>query len=178
MNALESYINDKKVDTRFADHLRQIDGRDREQIIKIISHLGPSANTLRALLRLAEEIAQRDSQSLAEVIGDSSISAILSNDKIGRKDRQFKIISALEMKRYPERGRLQARVDANVKRLVRDFGVQVKVPDELEGDTLLISLKARSGEELNEKIASLADIGNHPACREIYAILLGEDEAC
>jgi hypothetical protein len=175
MNSLESYIIDRKVDTRFAEHLRAMEQGGRNEVMALIDRLSPSANALRGLLRLAEEIAMRDKQSLAQVLGDESVRMILMNDKLGRKDSHARIVSLLEMKRYPERALLQTRIDKNVKQLVKEFGIQVHVPDELEGDTVQITLKARSCDELSEKIDSLSELGQHPACRELYSILLGDE---
>jgi len=176
MNALEKYIVDRRVDEAFADRLRSLSSEDLTAVNNLISIIKPSANSLRGIMRLLEEIAHRDSKGIAQLLSEASISDLLSVGNVKGKVLQGKLVSLLESLRYPERALLNDKLQVKLKELVREFGVSVTVPEELEGDSIVVSFKARSSEEISKKAAKLVEIGEHPACKEIYSILLGESE--
>lgn len=176
MDTLEKYILDRRVDPSFAARLQGLEQDDQQSLLRVISLIKPSANSLRGIFRLLEEIAHRDAKSMSQILSEPSISELLSAENLNGKALQAKLIEMLEGIRYPERAIMNAKLKGKLKELVREFGVAVAVPDELEGDSIVLTIKARSCEEISQKAEKLLKMGEHPACKEVYSILLGESE--
>lgn len=143
-------------------------------MLRLVSVLEPSDNTLRAIFVVASEIATRDRKTLASVLQNREIEQILQDDLLNRKEKQRRIRSVLENQRYPLRAKLEQAVSDRVAKLRREVNLRVQPPLDLEGDCLTVTVSARSVEEILERAESLRSLAEHRATRELFSLLSGE----
>ncbi|GEM_PF-4012314 len=178
MLSLEEYIAEKRLDNSLAERLRALTAADRPTILELLEELDPSANTLRELFRLADEVARRDRSTISAVILGvrEELSATLANAKLGRKDRQRLFREALERRRYPVREQIRQELLACEERLLRELNLRCRAPQDFEGDTLEISATVRSAADLQQLAERLQQASDHPSFKRILDILKGESE--
>ncbi len=171
---LQDYIEAKKVDSALETRLRALGPLALDAVSQIISVTNPSANTLREVLRLAEEISARDGVSLGAVIGDSVFLELLSADGLSRKEKQKQLKLFLHRVRYPLSAAFKDRLKACQQRLLAKTGLKLDYPDDFEGDKIKLELSFRSPEELAEYGDTLLRLGSDEDCAELFALLKGE----
>lgn len=147
---------------------------DREVVFELVNALDPSANTLRGILDRVREIGARDGKELREVLASPKISRILREEGLARKERQKKLRDALDAERFPERDKIQERLDECRRELTKACGAQVTLPDNLEGDEVTITLRVRSPEDLSERANRLERAAHHPLLDELFSVLRGQ----
>lgn len=144
---------------------------DGEALLGLARSLRLGENQLRDLWHWAEEIAARDGGSLAEVLAATRRRA--ESVGLGRADRLKRVKAELRRRRFPQVAAREDRVAALVEQLGLS-GVQIRWPAFLEGDVLRFEFEARSAEGLAAHAAALLAAAQHPACREIFAVLDGD----
>ena len=171
---LATFKKERRPDSELSARLDSLAAEYHQLLGDILQGLRPSANNLREILRLSEEIAARDKLNLHSVFTLAGLDSILSNEKLSRADKTKKLKNELADLRYPERARMAARLRELQKELVKATGVRVKFPEDLEGDSLLIELRAKDTQQMRGHGESLSKTSEHPALREIFDILRGE----
>lgn len=139
-----------------------------------ISLLSPSKNAEAGFLELARQIARRDDLEVEQVLGDEEIIEVCSREKLGRKDKLKLVRLKLEQIRFPLLKELEGRLESCKKTVQKELGLTLDLPDQLEGDTVSVRLKFRSGADIlvaSQKLESLAEMEE---TQEIFSILLGE----
>ncbi len=171
-----NYIQEKRVSGELLEILKTLNPADSTAVALLIQELSPSANTLRGLLQMAQEIAGRDAKSLSEILGDSKLLAVLEHEKISRKDKQKKVRLALEAMRYPEVQHVRQLVAGAQKELLDKFGLRAELPSNLEGDEIVFSVLVREPEELAAWAEKLRQMAGHPALKELFDLLKGRGQ--
>lgn len=172
-SVIENFISEKRIEGELCARLRNLEGDSREAVSTLIEAVNPSGNTLRELLRLADEIGSRDRTSAGAVLLSPPIAGALKTP-LSRKQKQAEIRRLLEAKRYPEVAEIHRRLNQAQKDLAAATGLRVEFPPDLEGEKLTVTVAARSPGELAEAAEQLRKLAEHPATSEIYAILRGE----
>lgn len=168
---IESYIQEKHVEGVLKARLEELLPEERQALEPLLA-LGPSANTLQEILRIAAELAVRDSQALASVLSSAS-APVISREGVGRKQKQKLIREALQDLRYPELKRLKENLELHQQKIRKDCGLKLQLPDDLEGDSLSVEVSARSSEELLKLSERFRELAEHPSTKAVFEILGG-----
>ena len=171
---LETYISERVQDNDFKSRLQALSIAEASMLEKLVDILSPSANMLKGLLAVADEIAIRDKQSLQMILEDQKVSMILGNEKLNRKEKAQQIRRALEQLRFPEFSKIRAEIDSLVIGLRNDYKVHLELPENLEGDRLSFVCKFRNPEELLVSAERQAALGKDPRLARIFGLMRGE----
>ncbi len=173
MSVISAFIKERRADQKLCDRLSRLAPQEQVVVEKIISSLNPSANTLKELLRLAEEIAARESSTLAEVLNAEEIEELLEHPS-SKKDRQRLIRVELERWRFPQLGRLRDQLQDCQQQILSELGLRVELPQDLEGDTLSLTISAKNGRDFAVQGAKMTELSAHPALAKIFSLLKGD----
>lgn len=173
---IAAYLVEKSIDGTFAARLSQSSAEDRLVIEQILKQLRPSANMLRDLLRLVDDICAREKIALSQLFGETEFSMVLFDDVRGQKDKLQKIKRQLEARRYPETQKIWQELEQCQRALMRETGLRIELPKDLEGDTLHCTVAFRSVTECTATIQKLTALKSHRAFERILSLLTGREE--
>ncbi|HMO18460.1 MAG TPA: hypothetical protein PKA63_06570 [Oligoflexia bacterium] len=171
---IDIYIEEKHVEASFADYLRSLDRNSEKAVEELIIKLSPSLNSLKSLITLLDEISRRDKTSWLDILSAKEPVEILDAESLGRKEKLGRLRDFLETLRYPHRSKLEERI-SNLERVIRsEFNVKLKLPEELEGDSVEFRFTSRNASDLSEYSRKIMDLSRSPELNELYSILKGE----
>ena len=173
---LATWVEDRRANTQLVSRLIRGDKKERDVLVNWIEVLAPSANTLREFLRLADEVAARDGITAGEVLAAPELEKLLCAEGISRKDKQRLLREELEARRYPIRRRILERLTELQEQIAIETGAKVELPEDLEGDSIVFCLRARSPQQLATSAAQLAERAMGPGISELFAVMLGKIE--
>lgn len=173
---VETYIIEKSVEGALLERLSRSTSEEKQALSKILSELSPSANTLKIFLTLADEISARDKVTSESVLSEPHLIEILCAEKISKKEKQKKLRVALEERRFPIRKKIQNELEACKKEILKNTGLKVEIPEELEGDSVELTIKARSNEDVQKASQKLSALAEQESLKKIFQILRGELE--
>ncbi len=171
---IATYIHDKHVAGTLAEDLLSLSPADRQAVERVLQEVSPSANTLRSYLQLAQEIAARDSASIAEVLDTTGLRKAVDREGVSRKEKQKLVRQELEALRYPMVAKLQARLHQSVATLRKECGLRFVLPKDLEGDSVEIRVSARSADDLRTLAKQFEQAAECEATGELFRVLRGE----
>ena len=119
----------------------------------------------------AEEIAQRDHSSLAQVLALEPVATPRRSRSVGRSDKLKLIKTALRRLRFPQLAATEERLAALVRQLDLPRNIRVTFPEFLEGDEVRIEIVANSVASLEAAADRLRAAAGAPACTAIFQIL-------
>jgi hypothetical protein len=173
-NLLNSYIDEKRVVDSDARYLTQVSEFFSVELTELITNLSPSTNALKSLLVLIEEISKKESISMSEVYSSLTLSETVNSVDIPRKDKIKRIREVLEKRRYPERSRLEDLVKKNLVSASKNYNLKVSLPEEFEGDRLIVKISGRSPEDFKLAAKKLLEFSDSEELGNLYSILRGE----
>ena len=173
MSVIGSFIEERRVDAKFQSRLNELQETEQVIVERLIQCLSPSANTLRELIRLAEEIAARESRSLLDVLSAEKINQLLEHSS-SKKERQRLIRQELEQQRFPKLHKLHAELNQYQTQLLNDLGLRLELPRDLEGDTLSLTISAKTARDFERQGAKITELSTHPALARIFSLLKGD----
>lgn len=173
MNTLARYIEEKCAGDRLGAELAALEGGERAALERLIESLRPSANSLREMLRLAQEISRREGAALAEVLNCSDVAAALEAGG-SSKERQKRLRQVLERRRYPQLHKLQLELEKCREQILAELGLRLELPPDLEGDTLSVTISGRNARDFEVQGAKITELSAHPALLRIISLLQGE----
>ncbi len=137
--------------------------------------MAPSENLLREFMRLAEETARRDKLSVESIFADEQITKLIADEtKSTRKARQKKLRQILEEKRYPEMTQIRNELSELTSEMIRTHGIRVSLPEDLEGDTITLSVQAKSEKGLQQLGEQLIALSQSDQTKRLFSLLKGE----
>lgn len=175
---LRKFVEERRVEGSLLAVLEELCPDHRESLEFLIEELRPSANTFRDLIELVKDISARERKPIAAVLSKPLVRQFLGADEglsgLSAKDKQKRLRFELEKRRFPERTRITERLALLSLELRKSYGVDLELPEDLEGDTLVLSLKIRSPEQCELAVERLREFPRDPRLKEIYDILLGD----
>jgi hypothetical protein len=171
---LSEYLRERQLQGSFADYLFGVTERIGAEVEDMIRVLNPSANALRGILVLVEEISRKERISLSEVFSSSSLSNVLLDDDIPRKEKIKRIRDILERRRYPEKSRLEDMIKNCSDTIRKKYNLRVIMPDELEGDSIEIKISGRSPEDIHTAAGKLQSLSESEELAALFGILRGD----
>ena len=175
MNTLRNYLDERQIHDSLRQNLFALSPDAQEIVADIIRALRPSANTLRDILRLGEEICLRDGTTWGRLFSEGPArNALAPGMALGAKDRAKELKRFLERKRFPETSAIEAKLEKCRTQLRRDVGLSVETPQDLEGDSVSLTLRFHSPEELAPLAEQSMKLAGHPALAQIFQLLKGQ----
>lgn len=171
----QEYISDKHVPEELASQLLRLQGEDGECVHQLILLLSPSANALKGILQLAEEICVIRDCSLSTVFEGSEVQSILLNERMSRKEKQKFLRLQLEAVRFPTAGKIRQTLEGAQQAMLKSHGVRVHFPADLEGDRLEVKVFFSSPEELLRIASALNKVANDETLAQMFQSLRGDD---
>lgn len=170
---LSQYLSLKQISGTLFDDLLELGNREQEALGHLVETLLPSANTLRETLRLSREIALRDECAIADVLTRQELREVLEQEGASRKQKQHLLLVELKRLRYPEISRISLELEKGLRELIKETGLRLELPKDLEGDTLSLTISAKSPEDFLELSKKLEILGGHLETKRIFSLLRG-----
>jgi hypothetical protein len=148
-----------------------LDPSDGLALLELAQELHLGENQLRDLWEWAEEIAQRDHMSLAQVLALEPVVTPRRSRSVGRNDKLRLIKTALRRLRFPQLAATEERLAALVRQLDLPRNIRMTFPEFLEGDAVRIEIVANSVASLEAAADRLRAAAGAPACTAIFQTL-------
>jgi hypothetical protein len=149
------------------------DAAERAMLLALAERLRLGENQFRDVLDQLEDIAARRASGLVAVLGEPSLRQVLDGE-LGRNEAIKALKTALRRLRYPELGEAERRLAELVRGLALPAGVRVEFPENLEGEHLNVTLRARSAAELRAQARALSSASERPEIDEMFERLGGD----
>lgn len=174
--SLSQYLSQKQITGTLFEDLLEVGDREQEVLGCLVETLLPSANTLREILRMSREIALRDGQAIADVLMRPELREAVEQEGKSRKQKQHQLLVELKRLRYPEISKVLLELEKGLRELIKETGLRLELPKDLEGDTLTMTVHAKSPEDCLDLSRKLEILGEHPETRRIFSLLRGSEE--
>jgi hypothetical protein len=171
---LDDYISEKRISGSLLERLKMLNAEDAAVLLFVLEAANPSANTLRVMLTLVDEICLREKKKFSEVLGGSHCVKIRENEKLSRKEKQKRIRLELESLRYPETKKVKDELAQAQGQVCAECGLKLKLPQDLEGDTMSVELLGQNPEDFQRLAGKLKLLAEHPATARMFKLLRGE----
>jgi hypothetical protein len=145
---------------------------DRDALLEIAERLRLGENQFRDLLDDLTAIAARHGVALGAVARGQEMAAVLARP-LGRNEAIKAVKQVLRGLRYPQLERAAERLAALGKQLQLPAGVCIELPEQLEGEHLAVTLRARSAAELRAQARAVTQALQGDALDEMFAVLEG-----
>jgi hypothetical protein len=171
--AIRAYGTAKRFSAATLDRWLHCGPQDRTEILRIVEQLRLGENQVRDLLDALQAIGARQKRTVAEILGDEAIAGVLSAGR-ARNETLHALKQALRRMRYPQLAATETRLRGLAKALGLPAGVTLSLPENLEGEEIVLSLRARSAAELRRRMTGTLTALGGAELDEIYRILGGE----
>jgi hypothetical protein len=169
--ALRAFTRERRYSAPTMERWLALDPVDGLALLEFAQELRLGENQLRDLWEWAEEIAQRDHTSLAQVLALEPVATPRRSRSVGRNDKLKLIKTALRRLRFPQLAATEERLAALVCQLDLPRNIRVTFPEFLEGDEVRIEIVANSVASLEAAADRLRAAAGAPACTAVFQIL-------
>lgn len=145
---------------------------DSEALLGLAVRLRLGENQFRDLLDDLTAIAARQGVGLAAIVNDAALQAVLARAR-GRNEAIKAFKAALRRLRYPQLSGAEQRLAGLGKQLRLPAGVRVELPENLDGEHVVLTLRAGSAAELRAQAGAVALALQGAALDELFAVLEG-----
>lgn len=145
----------------------------RTALLAVAEQLRLRTGQLVAALELLEEISVREGETPEATLARTEIKRAITMAG-STPSRAAAFLEALRTVRFPRLGRTMARLREELAGLGLPAGLSVVLPKDLNADTVVIRLDARTGDELRRLIAALNQ--KEAGLIRLLGILGGENE--
>lgn len=135
---------------------------DRLVLCEFFRRIHTGLNLQREILTLIGEISLRDDTSMAAVLAQDELRAVIDNPDIPAPQKVQQLRKILKTKRYPALSHAEALYDQQLKRLKLDPCVQLHHPPFFEGRSYRLTLAVESRRQLKSLISELERLVRHP----------------
>jgi hypothetical protein len=146
---------------------------DRDAVLELATHLRLGENQLRDVLDDLAAIGARRACGIAAVLRDEALRGVLARS-LGRNEALKALKRTLRRLRYPQLSSAEQHLAELARSLRLPSGVRVELPENLEGEHLAVTLRARTATELRAQARAVAALVQNQAVDEMFAVLGGE----
>jgi hypothetical protein len=146
------------------------DGRDA--LLDLTTRLRLGENQFRDLLDDLTAIAARQATTVAAVLAGDEVGAVLGRGQ-ARNETIKGLKTTLRRLRYPQLVAAEQRLRELARTLRLPAGVGVTLPENLEGDSVTMTLRGRSAAELRAQARALTTALAGVEIEEMFAVLEG-----
>lgn len=171
--AVRTYASAKRFHDGTRDRWLRCTPGDQSALLGVAERLRLGENQVRDLLDTFEAIAVRRGCSFTEILDDESIRCVLAEGR-GRNETLSGLKRALRRLKFPQLSATEVRLQGLIKGVRLPSGVAMILPENLEGEELVVSIRGRSAEELRRRIDEAARLFQGAAIDEMFRVLGGE----
>lgn len=169
---LKSYLESRKAPESLVSFIFCLTPTAIDRVCVLTDALRPSANTLRDILHLADEISARDGFPIENLLSSKEVSHILEHPD--RKVRSKNLKDYLQELRFPQLAEIKQKLDSRVEEIANQVGLRLTLPQNLEGDTICANISIKTPDDCAKYAKILGDLEQSPALNEIFSILRGQ----
>lgn len=166
---LATYAQEKRLSSQTLARWRAWGEEDQAALFVVVRELQLGENHLRDFLDWLEEITARDGGAMRELLTRAEIHHPLQST-LSRNDKLKAVKAALRKIRYPRLSRLEEELRAAVKALDLGSRIQLSFPPSLEGEEVIIELKARNLQELTDSLRRLQHHVDDGSLHRLFAL--------
>jgi hypothetical protein len=170
-DTIRTFAHGRRYSTSTLERWLALNASDGLALLELAQELRLGENQLRDLWEWAEEVAQRDHTSLAQVLTLEPVTTPRRSHGVSRNDKLKLIKAALRRLRFPQLAATEEHLAALVRELDLPRNVRVTFPEFLEGDEVRIEIVADSATSLRAAAERLRAAAGAPACAAIFRIL-------
>jgi len=172
-SAIHRYGRTKHFSSATVDRWLAAAPADRDALLAVVEALRLGENQFRDVFDQAQEIASRRQCTVADVLTCDAIRAVLARG-VGRNEAVRALKRSLRRLRYPQLAEAERRLGGATKALGLPPEVEVRFPENLEGEEVSVRLRARSAAQLREQVGKLSVAVQRAEIEEIFRILEGD----
>ncbi|MCR4439780.1 MAG: ParB N-terminal domain-containing protein [bacterium] len=143
---------------------------DASALFAVISQLRLGKNYQRDLVRLAEDVARRESISIQEVLSSPEVQGLLGKTDWSPGQKTEKVLAWMRRRRFPRLAEAERRCHELMRRLRLPGNVRLSSPANFEGAEWQCQVRFGSSEELQAAAQRLQQIGESPTLREMLLL--------
>lgn len=143
----------------------QINDMQKEDAVALGDLLGAitaGLNVQRELLAMVGDISRRDDISIAKLIDDGAIKAIMDDTDTPAPQKVKQLRMLLKFRRYPELSQAEATYKQALNSLRLDRRIQLQAPPFFEGTSYRLTLSIDSRRQLKSLQPQLDKLAHHP----------------
>lgn len=144
-----------------------IDTTSAAAIARLFEMLRPTLNQQRELLDNMQDIAANEEKSISELIGEQSISNIIFNDRLDRKQKTAMLRDTIRSRRYPALSRAENEFQLHRQALNLSDGLTLLAPKNFESPEYNMMVAFRTTNDLLKKAEQLQALSHHPELQSI-----------
>lgn len=166
---LASYAARRRLREATVTRMRALGTATCANVLELVVPLGLNENQLRDVLDTLEDIASRRQCDVARVLADAGLGEVL-RPELGRSDR-IKVLKAhLRRLRYPQLSAALDRIEQLRGDLRLPHGVRLELPDDLEGDEVVLTVRASSVAQLRARVERAAQALAGPEVETMFSL--------
>lgn len=171
--AVRAYAADKRFAPAIVSRWLEQSADDRDALLELARNHRLGENQFRDVLDDLLAIGARLGCNVADVLQQGSVQAVLQRP-LGRNEAIKALKQALRRLRYPQLSAAEQRLAELARSLRLPSGVRIEPPENLEGEHLAVTVRARSAAELRAQVRALEVAVQQDAVDEMYAVLEGD----
>ncbi len=145
---------------------------DRDALLELAARLRVGENQLRDILDDLAAIGSRHGCGIASLLQRDDLRAVLGRP-LARNEAIKALKQALRRLRYPQLSTAEQRLATLGTSLRLPAGVRIELPENLEGEHIAVTLRARTAAELRAQARAVAAALGGSAVDEMFALLEG-----
>jgi hypothetical protein len=169
-DGVRSYAATRRLGARLVTRWLGWPPPDAAALLDVAEGLGLGANQIGDFMTWLEEIGARDGTSPGEVLGTPEVRGLL-RAPLGRGDKLKRLKALVRARRFPRLAAAERALEAAVRDLALGDGVAVRFPPGLDGDEVIVELRARGVDELRSASARLQAAVNGGGFNRLFDIL-------
>jgi hypothetical protein len=146
---------------------------DRAALLEVAAQLRLGENQFRDLFDDLLAVGARQGCTIAAVVDSAALRAVLASG-LGRNEAVKGFKRAVRRLRYPQLSAVEQRLAELAKTVRLPAGVRLELPENLEGEHVGVTLRARSAAELRAQAGAVVAALQSAPLEEMFALLEGE----
>lgn len=172
-SAIRAYAANKRFGGETLARWLACSAADQGTLLALVERLRLGENQVRDLLDALQAIGARRRCTFADIVSDAAVQGVLSAGH-GRNETLHQLKQVLRRLRFPQLVAAETRLASLVRGLGLPAGVTVTLPENLEGDDIVVAVRAGSAPELRRRLAALNGAMAGAALDEMYELLAGK----
>ncbi|MBC7187628.1 MAG: ParB N-terminal domain-containing protein [Calditrichaeota bacterium] len=167
---MRQWLAEDRLSQEVALRLVEMSDGDASALFAVISQLRLGKNHQRDLVRLAEDVARRESMSIQQVLSAPELQEVLRKTDWSPGQKTEKVLTWLRQRRFPRLAEAERRSHELIRSLDLPANVRLSPPANFEGGEWQCHVQFGSGEELRAAAQRLQQIAESSTLRELLLL--------
>ncbi|NOY77548.1 MAG: ParB N-terminal domain-containing protein [Calditrichaeota bacterium] len=152
------------------EYLPALDGKSRLAMVRLFQSLNLGKNRQKEFFALLRDVALLEKSTLAELLQREEITQILGDESISLGQKTQRVRERLRRWRYPNLTKTEVRFRDILRGLRLPPGIQLRPPQNFEGDKFRLEFQFRTPEEFARTVAKLQAISESDQLQELQKL--------